>query len=1428
MERWMNSKIITSRFLVFKLTLSLSFVVALFVLSGCTVAVPEISTNSEIKDTMLSLSSGVEYSISSNKDCQKEVTITGACDKRIDKLNISLDNQATWKKLSEWNSTSDDSCSDGQFSFKISNICTVLNVSTNETTSKSIFLQGDLKIGKTTAKEIKFNFSPTPTSKVKISIQDSLYTNEGGTLTYNLSLDRASTEVVTVQYQTESSTATSGTDYQAKSGTITFNPGETTKSIDVLTVVDGVLCEANESVQIRLSNPVQAELSNSAAQGYIIDTERPTLSIADLTVLEAGTSSTTYNATVSLSAACPNYAVSFNWSTADGTALRDQDYLPVSSTVATIAANQTSVQLPFIVLQDSLDENDEYFYINLANASQATIVDGQAIITITDDDPPPTISLSTPSAVSESSSSIVFNVTLSSASGKPVTVMYATSNNTAIAGSDYTATNGTLSFSAGETSKAITVPILDDAIIESTETFTLTLSSATNATLNSGALSATGTITDNDVLPVPTGVSLYSIQSPNNVTTPQFTVTGVTSGDTVRLFTDQTCATQVGSTTSAGTTALVTLSTALSTEGLYTIYANRTSSGFTSSCSTTSATYNFLKLTIAPVYTNAAKWNDYIRNNGSTVFTATDSAGNVCDGTETGGYSSCIHGGEKRKVDLPGLTSCSGLTMKDNLNVFNWGCVLANGTPRFYSIGLKAGKGLGHLIAAGGTSWASFYVSLYQNGSLLLSGAGSTSVWENTIYNLTTLTGTYALGASSYVYTISSNITRGGISLEADKIALVALPGYNLKISSSAKNCIVSSGETGTGSSTCLVTAGSQKFLWIEGAFDADGTYFADYTMLLYNISFSRLHNVMAYFSKNSGIYLSNSNNNFLTGLKLAYHNSSGSAQSGASLYLSNSNNNQVIDVTTSNNNYSASCSTGANAGILIDQSSSNSLVNIISVSNYAHGISLINSSTNNTISNANVISNGSITSCSGIYASSTTNTNLNNILALNNSGSGLYLYGNSNIKSSLIYAQNNTSYGIADINSSGTSFSSYFYKIVSQSCSASGTSPGISSGCLAQNSSSFNLTTGNISSSTTFSGNYSDGANPLATSTSSVTSLDTVFEYLLFQNSFRVWQPYASIFPSTQGLCQSGSCGIWDYSLKSSDTFVKGFLGYSDTFQNGSICPSVASGNNALSFSSGGAFLTSATEVLFDGVGNDNGLCESGETCIYSPNAGVFQGFHTPNPNITCTFSNGTVSNVKLIGQHYAYMELSQTSTSLSLLNGNLSVKKSSGSTATSSRANLSHVNGKWYYEVKIESAGTSANLINSNIGIGTATSSLTNYIGSESGTSVSYGYDGSSNAGFYTGGVLTTSTTGFAAGDIIGVAVDLDSNGIWFSKNGVWLSGNPADGTSPAFIINSGVTYFPMISISNGTTVTIFTSNFGQNLFYYPIPTGFNAGWF
>ena len=113
--------------------------------------------------------------------------------------------------------------------------------------------------------------------------------------------------------------------------------------------------------------------------------------------------------------------------------------------------------------------------------------------------PGPALSVADAQAQEGTDATLDFAVTLVPARTATVTVAYATADGTATAGSDYTATSGTLTFAAGETQKTVSVPVLNDDHDEGSETLTLRLSNAQGANIADGE--ATGTITNSDAIP---------------------------------------------------------------------------------------------------------------------------------------------------------------------------------------------------------------------------------------------------------------------------------------------------------------------------------------------------------------------------------------------------------------------------------------------------------------------------------------------------------------------------------------------------------------------------------------------------------------------------------------------------------------------------------------------------------------------------------------------------------------------------------------------------------------------------------------------------------------------------------------------------------------------------------------------------------------
>jgi len=193
--------------------------------------------------------------------------------------------------------------------------------------------------------------------------------------------------------------------------------------------------------------------------------------------------------------------VTVDFATTDGSAIAGTDYTAIAGTL-TFAAGVTSQQLTVTVAGDTIFENTESFLVNLTNPVNATLADPQGLGTITNDDAAPTLAINdiTVAEGDTGTTNAVFTVTLTGATALPATVNFTTADNTAAAGSDYTAVTGTLTFAPGVTSQLITVPVLGDTLNEPNETFFVNLSGATNASIADAQ--GIGTITNDDGAPV--------------------------------------------------------------------------------------------------------------------------------------------------------------------------------------------------------------------------------------------------------------------------------------------------------------------------------------------------------------------------------------------------------------------------------------------------------------------------------------------------------------------------------------------------------------------------------------------------------------------------------------------------------------------------------------------------------------------------------------------------------------------------------------------------------------------------------------------------------------------------------------------------------------------------------------------------------------
>ncbi len=191
--------------------------------------------------------------------------------------------------------------------------------------------------------------------------------------------------------------------------------------------------------------------------------------------------------------------ITVDFATQDGTAVAGTDYT-TTNTQVTFLNGETLKTIFVPLINNTKDEPSRTFSAILSNPNGGAFVANIAThtFTITDDDPPPTVSISDVSILEGNQGSITFtfNVSLSATSGNSTSVNYSTANGTATATQDYLATSGTVNFAPNEVLKTATVTVNGDLVPEINETFFVNLATPTNLTINDGQ--ALGTILDDD------------------------------------------------------------------------------------------------------------------------------------------------------------------------------------------------------------------------------------------------------------------------------------------------------------------------------------------------------------------------------------------------------------------------------------------------------------------------------------------------------------------------------------------------------------------------------------------------------------------------------------------------------------------------------------------------------------------------------------------------------------------------------------------------------------------------------------------------------------------------------------------------------------------------------------------------------------------
>ena len=415
----------------------------------------------------------------------------------------------------------------------------------------------------------------TDNDAASIAIDDVTVDEAGGNAVFTVTLTGNVQGGFTVDAATADDTAAAGSDYTSTTDTLTFagNNGET--QTFTVPITDDGIAEATETFFANLSNISNGLVTIADAQGVgsITDNDNASLAIDNIAVNEGdGTATFTVTLTGDVQG-----GVSVDYATADNTALAGSDYTAATGTLNFSGTDGEQQTIVVSVTDDALLENSESYFVNLSNVSNAvvTLADDQGIGIINDND---NASLAIDDVtVNEGDGTATFTVTLTGDVQGGVSVDFATANDTAEAGSDYTANSGTLNFTGNDAeTQTVTVTIADDAVAEPSETYFVDLSNVSNAGVTLSDAQGLGTINDNDNATL----TINNVTIDEDAGTATYTVTldnAVQGGSVVNYtFTDGTATGGVdydntpGSVTFAGTSGETqTFTVAIINDGVY-------------------------------------------------------------------------------------------------------------------------------------------------------------------------------------------------------------------------------------------------------------------------------------------------------------------------------------------------------------------------------------------------------------------------------------------------------------------------------------------------------------------------------------------------------------------------------------------------------------------------------------------------------------------------------------------------------------------------------------------------------------------------------------------------------------------------------------------------------------------------------------------
>ncbi|MFM2225798.1 MAG: hypothetical protein RJA07_2000 [Bacteroidota bacterium] len=374
------------------------------------------------------------------------------------------------------------------------------------------------------------------------------YSESAGTINIPVSILNPNANVSSICVYAVGGTATLGTDYIHPPQCISFAANSSSPVIgDTIKIVDDFLVEGNETVILKLMTPFN--LSGTPLLGIdsvltltIIDNDTaPKLNFGLPKTINVNENVGTINVPVHISNTNFTGSFVFNVSAkAASTATLGADYTLATNTY-TFASGNATMNIPLTIIDDCLPENTESIILHITSPTNGALIGIDSIYTINinANDTMPVVSFNTPNTVSvnENIGLVSTTVSLSHAYCDTVKVFYNVGG-TASNGLDYNniiTTNAVVIFPPGSTSKIIAVQIIDDFLVEPTESITFAISNANNASI--GNSNHTINILDNDGASAPTvqfqssalswSENIGTVQIGVTITNPSTTATSV-------------------------------------------------------------------------------------------------------------------------------------------------------------------------------------------------------------------------------------------------------------------------------------------------------------------------------------------------------------------------------------------------------------------------------------------------------------------------------------------------------------------------------------------------------------------------------------------------------------------------------------------------------------------------------------------------------------------------------------------------------------------------------------------------------------------------------------------------------------------------------------------------------------------------------------